>query len=179
MKIYIVLTQTGTTLSKVLEHITKDEYNHASISLDEELNHMYSFGRRHAYNPFWAGFIKEHPSQGTFKRFKNASAKIISVDINEDDYFIVKTYLENMYKNKYNYKYNFKGLIFAAKDKVYIKENHYYCSEFVREILRKANAVDSYEFDGIVKPVDFLNIKNHEEVYVGNLHKYNAQLNYK
>ena len=34
----------------------KDEFSHVSISLDAQLNHMYSFGRLHPYNPFWGGF---------------------------------------------------------------------------------------------------------------------------
>ena len=42
-KIYIVLTHTGTILSKIIKYWTKDEFSHVSIALDEDLKEMYSF----------------------------------------------------------------------------------------------------------------------------------------
>lgn len=38
MKIYIVLTHTGTILSKIVKWYTKKDFSHVSISLDKELN---------------------------------------------------------------------------------------------------------------------------------------------
>ena len=67
--IFIVLTSTGTTLSKIIKSYTKDEFAHISISLDRELQEMYSFGRLNPYNPFFGGFIREYIDKGTFKRF--------------------------------------------------------------------------------------------------------------
>ena len=60
-QLYIVISQTGTLLSRILKQITGAEYNHASISLSRDLERMYSFGRRHPYNPFWGGFVIESP----------------------------------------------------------------------------------------------------------------------
>ena len=54
-KIYIVLTYTGTILSRLVKYYTKKEYSHVSISLDENLEEMYSFGRLNAYIPFIGG----------------------------------------------------------------------------------------------------------------------------
>lgn len=63
-QLYIVISQTGTLLSRILKQITGAEYNHASISLSRDLERMYSFGRRHPYNPFWGGFVIESPRTG-------------------------------------------------------------------------------------------------------------------
>ena len=63
-QIFIVITQTGTMLSRILKRITGAEYNHASLSLSRDLTRMYSFGRRHPYNPFWGGFVIESPPRG-------------------------------------------------------------------------------------------------------------------
>ena len=60
-QLYIVISQTGTLLSRILKALTGAEYNHASISLSEDLEEMYSFGRRYPYNPFWGGFVMESP----------------------------------------------------------------------------------------------------------------------
>ena len=51
-KIYIILTFTGTALSRIIKMATKVEFAHVSIALDEELNEMYSFGRINPYIPF-------------------------------------------------------------------------------------------------------------------------------
>lgn len=41
-QLYIVISQTGTLLSRILKQITGAEYNHASISLSRDLERMYS-----------------------------------------------------------------------------------------------------------------------------------------
>ena len=69
MKIYIVLTYTGTVLSKIIKLYTHCEFSHVSISLDKNLEHMYSFGRLNPYNPFKGGFVQEPVDKGTFRRF--------------------------------------------------------------------------------------------------------------
>ena len=74
-QLYIVISQTGTLLSRILKQITGAEYNHASISLSRDLERMYSFGRRHPYNPFWGGFVIESPRTGTFKRFSETKVE--------------------------------------------------------------------------------------------------------
>ena len=50
-KIYIVLTYSGTILSRIIRAYTGDEYSHVSIALDKDLEEMYSFGRLNPYNP--------------------------------------------------------------------------------------------------------------------------------
>ena len=86
MKIYIVLTYTGTLLSKIIKTYTKDEFSHVSISLDEELKQMYSFGRLNPYNPFIGGFVHEGINTGTFRRFIKTKTEIYSLEVNEDQY---------------------------------------------------------------------------------------------
>ena len=78
-KIYIVLTYTGTILSKIVKIYTRREFSHVSIALDEDLTKMYSFGRLYPYNPFLAGFVHEGIDHGTFKRFKKTKTKKHSI----------------------------------------------------------------------------------------------------
>ena len=46
MRIYVVLSDSGSVVSKLLRLFTKAKYNHVSLSLREDLSEMYSFGRR-------------------------------------------------------------------------------------------------------------------------------------
>lgn len=172
VSIYIIATQTGTMLSRLLKIVTKAKYNHVSISLDPQLEQMYSFGRKYPYNPIIAGLVKENPHRGTFKRFPNTIAKIISIEIDKKDYDIIKNHIESMYAHKDDYHYNLQGVAYGYFNKTYKKDNYYYCSEFVREVLIKGHVVNEFFFDDIVKPVDILEIANHKHVYEGLLKDY-------
>ena len=85
-KIYIVLTYTGTILSKLVKMYTKREFSHVSIALDEDLKEMYSFGRINPYNPFKAGFVHEGINRGTFKRFKKTKTRIYSLQVKDEQF---------------------------------------------------------------------------------------------
>ncbi len=166
-KIYVVVTQTGTILSRILKCITHNKYNHASIALDENLNEMYSFGRKQAYNPFWGGFVRESPKFGTFKRFKKTISKIIEFEIDEEKYNYIKEKLHSMNENNSQYHYNYKGLFVAWFGKKLTRKNYYYCSEFVREIVLDGDVVPDDFFGNITQPIDFLKIPNSKIIYTG------------
>ena len=89
-KIYIVLTYTGTLLARLVKAYTKKEYSHVSLSLDEDLSHMYSFGRLNPYNPFIGGFLQQSPLFGKFKRFHKTQSIIYSIVVEDDQYEHVK-----------------------------------------------------------------------------------------
>ena len=76
-KIYIILTHTGTALSTIIKYYTKDEFSHISISLDENLEEMYSFGRLNPYNPFLGGFVHESIKMEHLKDSKIQQLKYI------------------------------------------------------------------------------------------------------
>ena len=95
-QLYIVISQTGTLLSRILKQITGAEYNHASISLSRDLERMYSFGRRHPYNPFWGGFVIESPRTGTFKRFSETKVLVLSVSVTEEQHAELKEMLDDV-----------------------------------------------------------------------------------
>ena len=169
-KIYIVLTHTGTILSRIIKTYTKDEFSHSSISLDIELKEMYSFGRLNPYNPFWGGFVHEYIDQGTFKRFYKTRVKVYSLKITEEQYEVIKDIIEKIRNNKENYKFNTIGLFAAGFHKRIEKYHSFYCAEFVKYVLEKAGIV-TYLPDA-VKPEDFKKIKGLQEIYGGLLRKY-------
>lgn len=171
-EIYIVLTHTGTTLSKIIKIFTKDEFSHISISLDRKLTQMYSFGRLHPYNPFWGGFVHEKIFEGTFKRFKNTNALIYSMKVEDDTYKQLEKIILEMRKFHNMYKFNIIGLFAVAlKKKIEIK-NSFYCAEFVKYVLEESGIETS--LPSIVKPEDFKKLKKMEKIYKGKLQRYNS-----
>ena len=176
-KLYIVISQTGTLLSRILKAITGAEYNHASICLDEDLQYMYSFGRKNPYNPFRAGFVTESPNFGTFKRFSDTKVKVLSIDISNEKHKAICDRINYMLENKKQFGYNYLGLWLAWFKIVVKSKSRFYCSEFVKDILVKSNIDGSEDLGDIPQPVHFLNIPNTNLVYTGKLKDYSAEFN--
>lgn len=170
-KIYIVLTHTGTTLSKLVKYYTKYEFSHISIALDEKLNKMYSFGRLNPYNPFWAGFVHEYIDKGTFKRFKNTKTIVYSLEITDEQYKSIESLIEKMIEHRKKYKFNILGLFAVSIHKKVTTKNSFYCAEFVKYVVEEAGV--EMELPEIIKPQDFRNQKNLNVVYKGLLRDYN------
>ena len=170
-RIYIVLTYTGTILSKVIKFYTKAEYSHVSLSLDKKLNKMYSFGRLNAYNPFIGGFVHEGVDRGTFKRFKNTITEIYCIEITNKQYNKIKQVIKKMKLNKNNYKFNFIGLVLAGINYKYKRANSFYCAEFVKYLISEANL--ELELPNVLKPIDFRKHNNLCLLYKGKLKNYN------
>lgn len=170
-KIYIILTYTGTILSRIVKVYTRKEYSHVSISLDRDLNQMYSFGRLNPYNPFIGGFVHEEIDRGTFKRFKNTKTKIYSMEIDEEKYERLEEIIENIQQKKKLYKFNVIGLIAVALNVRIKREKCFYCAEFVKYVLEQSEVVELPE---IIKPDDFNKLNGLNEVYIGKLQDYKS-----
>lgn len=170
-KVYIVLSQTGTILSRILKLLTRAPYNHSSIALTEDLQTMYSFGRVHPYNPFIGGFVQESPAYGTFKRFKNTKVMVLETEISSDTYSELGQLIQQMIKEKARYHYNYLGLFLAAIRVHRQKRDCYYCSEFVKAMVVRMGLPGAEEIPDIVKPIHFLTVP-HKTVYVGKLQEY-------
>ena len=169
-QIYIILTHTGTTLSKIIKSFTKDEFSHVSISLDINLEKMYSFGRTNPYNPFWGGFVHESVNSGTFKRFKRTKALIYSLEVADKQYEIIDRLINHMKSYKKIYRFNVFGLFGVGFNKKVKIKHGFYCAEFVKYILKKADI--DIELPELIRPENFKDIKNAKIIYKGLLREY-------
>lgn len=169
-KIYIVLTHSGSFLSKLIKVYTGKDYSHVSISLDENLDTMYSFGRVWAYNPFWGGFVRESPKFGTFKRFNNTTCKILSLSVTDEQYKKIGEIIESFLDEKDSYRFNVIGLAAVMVDMRVKRDKYFYCAEFVKYVLDEAGV--NYDLPEIVKPMDFASIDDYDVIYTGKLVDY-------
>lgn len=165
-EIYIVLTNTGTILSKIIKLVKNDEYQHVSIALSENLKPMYSFGRLNPYNPFWGGFVEEGIDVGTFKRFSNTYAKIIRIKIQDDKYEKIKKTINKISKNRNSYSFDILGLLLAALNIKKDRKNHFYCADFIKYVLESANVEEGLPKN--IRPIDFDYLSD-DIVYMGKL----------
>lgn len=169
--IYVVISQTNSIVSRLISKLTGDKYSHASISLDKELDTMYSFGRIFPNNPFIGGFVKESPHYGTMKKFGNANIVVIQLEVANDKFDEVNEYIQTMYANRRKFRYNTIGLFLAKFGMHFHRDNHFYCSEFVKALLEKFNLVEKNKFVDPVRPAELLGIDG-KVVYCGKLCEY-------
>lgn len=170
-RVYIVLTYTGTLISKIVKFYTRKKYSHASIALDENLEEMYSFGRLNPYNAFVGGFVHEGVNTGTFKRFKNTTAIIFWIHVTDEQYDRIKETITNIKTNRKEYKFNIIGLFLVSLHRRRIRKNSFYCAEFVKYVLQKAGIGEN--LPEIIKPEDFKKLEGINIEYEGLLRNYN------
>lgn len=171
-KIYIVLTQTKTYPARAIRFYTNEPYAHASIAFDDNLDEMYSFARRGLYNPFNAGFIREHIDKGVFGRFSSTDCSIYQLRITNEQYMKLRSEIEIFNRNKDAYSYNYLGLIGAAFNIPVRSKYRYFCSQFVAYVLEKSGI---YIFDknyALIKPGDIRINPFLETIYQGKLSEY-------
>ncbi|WP_228107927.1 hypothetical protein [Terrisporobacter petrolearius] len=166
--LYIVLTRTNTVMSKLIRIFKDDEYTHAAISLDKELNHMYSFGRRNTYNPFIGRFRKEDINEGVYKFCNILPGAIIEIEVSKQKYEKAKLLLDHFISNSDIYKYNYKGLVHSLLNKAVCSDNRFLCSEFVYYILNESGVADLKISRNLVRPQSLLNIEG-KMIYKGDL----------
>ncbi len=167
--IYIVLTDTGTLLSKAIGMYTREDLNHASIAFDEALTEMYSFGRKQRHNPFVGGFVKENATGGIFK---DASCAIFSYVVSDDVYERMQNRVRHIEANKEQYRYNFIGLFAVALNKNLERHHAYFCSQFVATLLNESG-IDVFNVTpNFVQPHHFTQLTCMHTVYEGDLQIY-------
>ena len=142
--IYIVVTHTGTWLSRIIKWCTGGNYTHVSLSLDADLKELYSFGRKRPYNPFIAGFVIESIESDFYKRFHNTRCKIFRMESSDENYERLKERIQYFIEHKETFKYNFLGLITYLIRYPLHRRNAFFCSQFVATVLSESEIL---EFD--------------------------------
>lgn len=157
--IYVVISQTKSIVARIISRITGDKYSHASIALDDKLDEMYSFGRIYTNNPVIGGFVKESPHYGTMKKFCMANIVVIQLDVDDERFEEINDYIGLMYARRKKFHYNYIGLFLAKFGLHFRRENYYYCSEFVKELLEKFNLIEKDKFAVAVRPAELLELE--------------------
>lgn len=173
--IYILLTDTGTWFSRMIKCYTKAPYNHASISLDENLEELYSFGRKVYYNPLSAGFIKEGVDRGVFLYKKNTECIIYKMVVSESQYDEI---LKRIAQFKYfedQYRYNLLGVMGIAMNKRIIRKNAFTCSQFVASMIATSGIHEFEKYIELITPNDITKIPQLQLIYEGKLCNYHQE----
>lgn len=135
--LYIMLSMTGTLPATAIYKCTKKPYSHTSFSFDRKLHHMYSFGRYLEWNAFYAGFVQEVPDRCVYRRFPEATCRVIEIDVTPEQYMEAKHIVRHFVSHGKRFRYNNIGLLLAEFNKFPYVKNQFFCSQFAAFVLEK------------------------------------------
>ena len=171
-KLYIVLIRGNTVLSKLIRWTTQAEYTHAAISLDKDLNYMYSFSRRYTNNPFFGCFRNENFDEGVYANFCKIPGSIFELTVTKDEYNHVSSIIADFLVNQHLYKYNYLGLVSNLAKINISRHNRFFCSEFVYHVLHKCGICDFGLPRSFVRPENLAQMIDGRIIYEGDLRQY-------
>ncbi|WP_312651774.1 hypothetical protein [Proteiniclasticum sp.] len=174
--IYLVFTKTGTWLSRVIATFSDMKYVHASISFDDSFTKMYSFGRTNPDNPFSGGFVEEDLKGGVYQKYTEARCLIYKVKVTKLQYDSLKKELAKFQNEADKYHYNLIGLVGAKFGIPLKRKHHYFCSQFVSELLINCRIYDMDKEPEIISPSDLYSIDNLELLYEGYASMYAGEI---
>lgn len=170
--IYVILSEPHTISGKMIRKITKDSYSHASISLDKDLNEMYSFARFHYQNPIVGGFVHENADNLSLKKSTDTYIKIFEIPVTNKQYRSIQNLIAYFQNHEDQYMYNLLDLLLYPTGIQCKIRDAYICSEFVAYLLKESKIeVDKIDSTRI-KPSQFINVLKDYEYYDGTLQNY-------
>jgi hypothetical protein len=174
-KLYIVLVKSPTVLSRTIAFLKGDQYTHAALAFDRELDLMFSFGRRHPYNPFWGGFMHESLDRGLYGLFETLSGLIMEIPVTAAQYRQACALVGVFVSQREQYGFNTLGLLSHATSWRFRQEYNFYCAEFVYHVLHECGIGELGLARECVRPIDFLRLDG-KIVYAGDLKQLPKQL---
>jgi hypothetical protein len=172
MKVYIMISKTGTWLSRILGFLSGFKYMHSSISLDPTLNEMYSFGRIKPHNPLIGGFVKESLYSGVYTFSPKNECMVYSTTITHEQAEILISEIKRFEMSSQAYHYNFLGLFFIPFRIKVKRKHHYFCSQFITELFIKVAILDQNIKSYWTSPKDLIHLLDLNLEYAGLIKDY-------
>lgn len=128
----VLLTKYSDWISDLVYHIGGHGYTHASLALEEDSDTYYSFN----YRGFCVETVEKHRCRGV----KNSLS--YQLEVSDLAYENMKSALEEFQRRKDSFSYTRMGVLFCILRIPFHWERHYFCSQFVAELLRSSGAIN-------------------------------------
>ena len=161
--IYVIFTKPNTIVSKVIKFATSDPYTHVGISLDDPFKNFYSFSRKYTHIPIPAGFVQENWNNFNYQSNPNMPVCIMKVDVSEIQFEAVKSIIQNFELSSSAFNYNVVGLFLCKTNVTVQRSKHYFCSEFVHEVLVHSRILPKLKHSQHVSPHEIYELLSDKE----------------
>ncbi|MDR1220125.1 MAG: hypothetical protein LBK73_11050 [Treponema sp.] len=148
LKVYIIISNTGSPASEIISMFTKKQYNHASLSFDRELKTIISYnGGENIYPP---GLNMEMIKYFNKKEESSIIVYSLPISVEKKKMIIEKIKEINAEGNAYN--------LFGLALKFSFKPNIMFCSQFVYKMLKHVGLNYFDKKEGQIKPTDLIEL---------------------
>lgn len=166
--IYLALVDTPGFFASAIRNFLDQKYVHAVLSLDEQLDEAYSFGRRNPFVPVIAGFEREDKEK-ILRAFPTAEYRICRIACTPEQKEQITERLHRDYNRRFRLHYAVLGLPFLVHGKKFYMKNQYTCSSYIARVLEECGMPISDKHFSLVTPKDVYEYKNMEVVFEGKL----------
>ena len=167
--LYIFLTRSGTLLSNLVYSLTGAQYTHVSLAFDEDLSTLYSSTRKNGYTMFPAGTSREYLNRGVFLMRENIPCALYALEVTDEVYTRAKRRTQHMMHHGELYRFNSLGLLLCWMHIRWQRRRHYFCSQFVSEVLEKSGAMELPKDSTLMHPNDYTLLPQLKCLYKGRL----------
>lgn len=144
-QISILLTKYSDWISTLVYHVSGQSFTHSSIALDEDENTYYRFN----YRGFTVETVEKHRRRGVKK------SRCIRLLVSEESYRQIKARIQDISEHSAEYRYTRLGVLFCVLRIPFHWNGHYFCSQFVAELLQESGAVPLKRRPGFYLPNQF------------------------
>ena len=166
--IYIALVDTPGLFASAIRNFLHQKYIHVVLSLDEQLDEAYSFGRRNPFVPLIAGFEREDKEK-ILRAFPTAEYRVCRLECSVEQKAMIRQRLEEDYGRRFHLHYAVLSLPFIVKGKQFYMKNHYTCSSYLARVLEECGIPVSDKHFSLVTPKDVYEYEDMEVVFEGKL----------
>lgn len=164
--IYILLSRTHSLLSRTIRIMTRDPYTHVAIAFDQDLQELYSSSRWNGIDLFPCGPCREDLSSGFYARHKTPCA-VYELRVEDEVFEQAKAEVARIIDNQEQYHYNIIGLMLCSLRIPFRRKNHFFCSQFVGEILKRSGAMTLPRDPCLIRPSDYTRLPQLKFCYQG------------
>ena len=118
---------------------------------------------------FPAGPSKEYLNRGVFRLREDIPCALYALDVTEEAYLRARRRADHMMAHGELYRFNSLGLLLCALHIRWKRRRHYFCSQFVSEVLQKSGSLDLPKHSTLMHPNDYTSLPQLRCLYQGRL----------
>ena len=131
--VFLVLSSGSSWFANAIKAVTKNEFSHAMISFNSKLDPLYSFGTR---TDGKLGFVINNPKDRVWD-IEDCKYSVYVMYVTDRAKRAMKKRLDDFISKEKDLKYSFKGILDIWRGKESEKDEKWFCSRFVMEIISK------------------------------------------
>ena len=136
--------------------VTEDSYTHVSIAFEENLQPLYSSSRKNGQTLFPAGPCIEQLRNGYYQKNMQIPCRLYELEVSDETYMTARNKVQEIMKNEQEYHFNIIGLLLCQLNIPYHRKHHFFCSQFVSEVLSNSKALKLPKDTSLMKPSDYM-----------------------